>query len=131
MPVLVGTTSCENDPQSFISLCWGLLGVDRMIAVTRRCLVGIDLEKRRAVVAESVTPVQGLGMVWGTTKTHQRREVPIPKFLVDDLARHLAGRGQNDLVFVWPTVREPARRGRRRDGCGSQSRTRLDTCAAP
>jgi integrase len=60
----------------------------------------IDLEKRRAVIAESVTPVQGLGMVWGTTKTHQRREVPIPRFLVDDLARHLEGREPDDLVFA-------------------------------
>ncbi len=59
----------------------------------------IDLAKRRAVIAESVTPVQGIGMVWGTTKTHQRREVPIPRFLVDDLARHIAGKDPDDLVF--------------------------------
>lgn len=60
----------------------------------------IDLVKRRAVIAESVTPVQGLGMVWGTTKTHQRREVPIPQFLIDDLARHIEDREPNDLVFA-------------------------------
>ena len=60
----------------------------------------VDLAKRRAVIAESVTPVQGLGMVWGTTKTHQRREVPIPRFLVEDLARHLADREPDDLVFA-------------------------------
>ncbi len=60
----------------------------------------IDLEKRRAVIAESVTPVQGLGMVWGTTKTHQRREVPIPRFLIDDLAQHLEGGEPDDLVFA-------------------------------
>lgn len=57
----------------------------------------IDLKKRRAVIAESVTPVQGLGMVWGTIKTHQRGEVPIPRFLVDDLAQHLEGRGRTIL----------------------------------
>jgi len=60
----------------------------------------VDLARRRAVIAESVTPVQGLGMVWGTTKTHQRREVPIPRFLVDDLARHLENREPDDLVFA-------------------------------
>jgi len=60
----------------------------------------VDLVKRRAVIAESVTPVQGLGMVWGTTKTHKRREVPIPRFLVNDLARHLEGRDPDDLVFA-------------------------------
>ena len=60
----------------------------------------IDLAKRRTVIAESVTPVQGLGMVWGTTKTHQRREVPIPRFLVENLAQHLKGRSPDDLVFA-------------------------------
>ena len=49
----------------------------------------IDLRRNRAVIAESVTPVQGQGLVWGTTKTHQRREVPIPRFLVDELAEHV------------------------------------------
>ena len=42
----------------------------------------LDLRRNRAVIAESVTPVQGQGLVWGTPKTHQRREVPIPRFLV-------------------------------------------------
>ena len=60
----------------------------------------VDLFKRRAIIAESVTPVQGQGMVWGTTKTHQRREVPIPRFLIDDLARHIAGKEAGDLVFA-------------------------------
>ena len=60
----------------------------------------VDLFKRRAVIAESVTPVQGQGMVWGTTKTHQRREVPIPRSLIDDLARHIAGKEAEDLVFA-------------------------------
>jgi hypothetical protein len=38
----------------------------------------LDLRRSRAVIVESVTPVQGQGLVWGATKTHQRREVPIP-----------------------------------------------------
>ncbi|VXC13328.1 Site-specific integrase (modular protein) [Aeromicrobium sp. 9AM] len=59
----------------------------------------LDLTKRRAVIAESVTPVQGHGLVWGTPKSHRRREVPIPRFLVDDLARHIAGKAPEDLVF--------------------------------
>lgn len=39
-------------------------------------------------------------MVWGTILTRQRREVPIPRFLVDDVARHLEGREPDDLVFA-------------------------------
>ena len=59
----------------------------------------LDLVRRRAVIAESVTPVQGKGLVWGTPKSHQRREVSIPRFLVADLAEHIAGKEPDDLVF--------------------------------
>jgi len=50
-----------------------------------------DLDRRRAVIADSVTVVQGRGLVWGTPKTHHRREVPIPRSLADELAPHLEG----------------------------------------
>jgi hypothetical protein len=60
----------------------------------------IDLARRRAVIAESVIVVQGKGMVWGTPKTHQRREVPIPRFLAERLADHLVGKADEDLVFT-------------------------------
>ncbi|MEJ7771892.1 MAG: tyrosine-type recombinase/integrase, partial [Geodermatophilaceae bacterium] len=35
----------------------------------------------------------------GTPKGHERREVPIPRFLVDELTAHLAGRDPSDLAF--------------------------------
>lgn len=60
----------------------------------------LDLDRRRATIAESVTVVQGLGQVWGTPKSHERRQVPIPKFLVADLRAHVAGRKPDDLVFT-------------------------------
>ena len=69
----------------------------------------LDLRRNRAVIIESVTPVQGQGMVWGTTKTHQRREVPIPRFLVDELAEHLRGRQPEDLVFAGIRNGQPLR----------------------
>jgi hypothetical protein len=50
-------------------------------------------------VAESVTPVRG-GMTWGDTKGHERREVPLPRFLIDDLSRQVAGCSPDDLVFT-------------------------------
>ena len=59
----------------------------------------IDFLRRRVLVAESVTPVAGR-MTFGPTKGHERREVPLPRFLVDDLARQVAGRAAGDLVFV-------------------------------
>jgi integrase len=59
----------------------------------------IDLLRRRAIIAESVTLVRG-AQTWGTPKGHERREVPIPRFLVDELACHIAGMDPNDLVFT-------------------------------
>jgi len=59
----------------------------------------IDFLRRRVLVAESVTPVKG-AMTFGPTKGHERREVPLPRFLIDDLARQVTGRSAGDLVFV-------------------------------
>lgn len=59
----------------------------------------IDFLLRRAMIAESVTLV-GSAQVWGTPKGHERREVPIPRFLVDQLAEHVRGKGPDDLVFA-------------------------------
>jgi len=69
----------------------------------------LDLRRNRAVIAESVTPVQGQGLVWGTPKTHQRREVPIPRFLAAELAGHVAGRKPDALVFAGIRNGQPLR----------------------
>jgi integrase len=58
----------------------------------------VDFLRRRATIAESVTLV-GAQQVWGTPKGHERREVPIPRFLVDQLAEHVKGKAPDDLVF--------------------------------
>jgi len=39
-------------------------------------------------------------MVFSTPKTHQSRTVPIPRFLVDELAPLVVGKGPQDLVFT-------------------------------
>ena len=59
----------------------------------------IDFLRRRVLVAESVTPVRG-GMVWGPAKGHERREVPLPRFLIDDLSKQVTGCAPDDLVFT-------------------------------
>jgi hypothetical protein len=41
-------------------------------------------------------------MTWRETKEHERREVPLPLFLIDDLSRQVAGRSPHDLVFTGP-----------------------------
>jgi integrase len=59
----------------------------------------LDLLRRRALIAESVTPVKGV-MTFGPTKGHERREVPLPRFLLTDLSRQVAGRAPSALVFT-------------------------------
>ena len=73
-----------------------------------RCLPGLGGDGRRgtrptcATIVESVTEVSKRGLVWGTPKGHERRDVPIPRFLVDDLAEHVAGRPADAFVFPAP-----------------------------
>jgi len=59
----------------------------------------IDFLRRRAMIAESVTLVRS-EQVWGTPKGHERREVPIPRFLITELAQHVEGKDPGDLVFT-------------------------------
>jgi integrase len=62
----------------------------------------VDLIRRRLDVAQAVTEVNGGRLEWGTPKSHERRSVPIPRFLGDELTAHLAGRTEDDLVFTAP-----------------------------
>jgi integrase len=63
----------------------------------------VDLMRRRLDVAESMTEVNGGRLVWGVPKSHESRSVPVPRFLVDELAQHLAGKGPDELVFTTAT----------------------------
>ncbi|MBA2639918.1 MAG: site-specific integrase, partial [Nocardioidaceae bacterium] len=76
---------------AYCGLRWGELAALR---VSR-----LDLMRRRLTVAEAVTEVRG-HLTWGTPKSHQYRSVPVPRFLLDDLAALVAGRAPEDLVFV-------------------------------
>jgi integrase len=63
----------------------------------------LDMLRRRVEVAESLSIVPGQGLVFGPTKNYQRRTVPLPAFLADELAEHLASRGspgREALVFT-------------------------------
>ena len=59
----------------------------------------IDTMRGRVHVLASATEAYGRIHV-GPPKTKQRRSVPIPKSLVDELAQHLAGKGESDFVFT-------------------------------
>ena len=83
-----GSSSCSLLTPASDSARWPHSGVSRL-----------DLTRRRATIAESVTVVQGKGLVWGTPKSHKRRQVPIPRFLVAELRDHIADKEPNELVF--------------------------------
>ena len=44
--------------------------------------------------------VQGRRQVWGTPKSYEQREVPIPRFLINDIAEHVRDKSRDDLVFT-------------------------------
>lgn len=78
---------------AFCGLRWGELAALKV--------ADVDLLRRRISVRASVTEVGGR-LTWGTPKNHQRRSVPVPRSLVDELATHVAGKGQDDLVVTTP-----------------------------
>jgi integrase len=57
-----------------------------------------DTLRRRINVSRSVTEFNGL--VWSTPKTWERRSVPFPASLTDELAALMVGKGRDDLVFT-------------------------------
>jgi integrase len=61
----------------------------------------LDLMRRRAAIVEAVAEVHGKA-IFSTPKSHQSRSVPVPRFLVTDLAAQVAGRSAEDFVFPAP-----------------------------
>ena len=62
----------------------------------------LDLLHKRAIIERSVTPVKGV-MVFGDTKGHRFREVPVPPFLVPELETLISrGKSPDDLLFTGP-----------------------------
>jgi len=88
----------RNDQYRLIVLFLAYTGVrfGEMAALRVR---RIDFLRRRAMIAQSLTPV-GSTQGWGTPKRHQKREGAIPRFLVDQLAEHVRGKAPDDLVFA-------------------------------
>jgi integrase len=58
----------------------------------------IDFERGRVRVSENAVEVQGVVHV-GTTKSNKPRFVPVPGFILKELATHTEGQSQDALVF--------------------------------
>jgi integrase len=64
----------------------------------------IDMLRRRLHVEQSATEVDGR-MIFGTPKGPQRREVGVPRSMVEALARACEGKSRDDLLFTSPNGR--------------------------
>jgi integrase len=75
---------------AYTGLRWGEM------AALRVC--DVDMLRRRVNVSRSVTEADKL--VWRTPKTGERRSVPFPAVLADELAALMVGKARDDLLFT-------------------------------
>ena len=75
---------------AYTGLRWGEM------AALRVC--DFDMLRRRVNVSRSVTEFNGLQ--WSAPKTWERRSVPFPASLADELSALMVGKGRDDLVFT-------------------------------
>jgi integrase len=61
----------------------------------------VDLDARRAHVVQAYVDEKGV-LHLDTPKNHERRSVPLPRFLLDELAVHIDGRTPDQLLFTAP-----------------------------
>ena len=85
----------ERNPEvvrflAYTGLRWGEMAALRV--------QDFDMLRRRVNVSRSVT--ESGGLVWSTPKTHERRSVPFPAALADELAALMVGRTRDQLVFT-------------------------------
>ncbi len=66
-----------------------------------------DMLRRRVNVSRSVA--ESAGLVWSTPKTWERRSVPFPAALADEVAALMVGKGRDELVFTDHAGRGAAR----------------------
>jgi integrase len=78
---------------AYRGLRWGEMAGLRVQRVNRR--------RRRLDVAEAVTEPKG-AIIWGTPKNHERRSVPYPRLLAEQIDQPCAGKAPDDTVFTSP-----------------------------
>jgi integrase len=75
---------------AYTGLRWGEMAALR--------LQDFDMLRRRVNVSRSVT--ESGGLQWSTPKTWERRSVPFPALIADELALLMVGKSHDDLVFT-------------------------------
>ncbi len=99
LPQLQLLADCAGEYRTMV-LVLGLCGLRFGECAALRVL---DFEplRRRLRVRRSVSDVNGR-LVYSTTKTHEERDVPVPRFLADLLVEEVAGRMLEELIFTSP-----------------------------
>jgi integrase len=87
-------------PWRVFVLLLGYTGLRWGEATTLR-VCDIGLARRRIDVQRAFSEVGGR-IVLGTPKSHLSRTVPVPRFLVRQIAAAVVGKGTDDLVFTTP-----------------------------
>lgn len=58
----------------------------------------VDMIRGRLQITQAVAEAGGR-LDWKSPKDHERRSVPFPAFLVDELDQRMLGKGRDDLIF--------------------------------
>ena len=90
------TVGGEQDALIVRTLAYTGLRVNELLAMR---VEDVRASERRLIVSKSWTRVRG-GQRIGTTKTGRTRRVPIPVFLMDDLAKQIGDRPGDAWLFV-------------------------------
>ncbi|HZU46712.1 MAG TPA: site-specific integrase [Mycobacterium sp.] len=93
--VVALAAAVDRDPTvvrflAYTGLRWGEMAALRV--------QDFDMLRRRVNVSRSVT--ESGGLVWTPGKTHERRSVPFPAVLADELAALMVGKSRDALVFT-------------------------------
>lgn len=89
----VGESSTVIRFLAYTGLRWGEMAALKVSS--------FDMLRRRVNILQAVAEVKGK-VVWSTTKNHERRSVPFPKFLSEELAALMRGKDREALVFTSP-----------------------------
>jgi integrase len=58
----------------------------------------VDMLRRRLQISQAVAEADGR-LEWKAPKDHERRSVPFPAFLADELGKRMVGQGREDVLF--------------------------------
>ncbi|ORB74674.1 tyrosine-type recombinase/integrase [Mycobacterium scrofulaceum] len=61
-------------------------------------VASVDMLRRRLQISQAVAEADGR-LEWKSPKDHERRSVPFPAFLADELGKQMVGKSREDLLF--------------------------------